>query len=890
MAITAATTRALSLEHLNFLASQAVDASVVEETCAWTAAVPDDLPESLRYRSDLPGIVFMHHRPDGSTVAQYRPDTPADDFPKYAQEADTGSIISLHPRMRRRLDALQAEEKPFHSTMVEGTKQHLAYVSHAPDTLDLNDGRGPLPVVAFGVQGCGNWSSEGAAVPDLDAVLEGAASVTVMFDADRETKYQVWKAGERFKDFAEAAFPEIRVLFARIPAGGSAGLDDVLGKRAEGEPRRRLILGIHKKATANMGRCPAQPKATRGKRAPQARIDWVNGLIYAPDVIHDVNGVDVSTPSSEVVAQFAARIVCTRQIIDDLNEGDVDIEHDLQVRFEGDPTAYEVLGVPDGMMRDVAYWRNRAGHGTGSRKIFDSTDHGQRTIDDAIRVFELDSARFVQAFKRTGWVRCVDDKWRYLTPSGAIGTDGIYTDAASRLDNSSYQKNIRIPDPSEYDATTHRKAVAEYISIGPDRLLTPTVWYSVVGAMAYASTGAAPRSGLIVPGKHGSGKTVVTQTAATAYGPNYHAEGGVLMGSMNGTGNAVGASGTGLHHMAVIVDDVRRRQSIRRQEEQDAAVEDLIRKTYEGGSAGRARQRVDRNRNGRIVTDNPDASCPLIIFTAEYVPSAEAVGSSVERLLSVPVTKRDTMKPGETEHLKAIGKSGRPAIAWSGWLRWQAQQIENLGSHSAWVEMIEARRVAVADRIREFADDLSDRARKVAAPLIVGWELLLIYATEIGAIESDRAKELSLDAAQRITKAAIRHTRVEMAEDLTGPERMLARLRALVSSGTAQFDGERADETVRVPVIGTRRPTKIVDPETGNVEEARTIALNPDAVAKLLGPGITGTKVVDDLKEKAVARPTTGRYGWKVTINGVVITNAVVIRESVWAGEGDDDE
>lgn len=895
MTVSVLAARTLSATHLDFLASQAISESTIAPTGAYTAETRDDLPESLRFRTDLPGIVFQHHCPDGRVVAQYRPDKPGESMPKYGQEPGTGSIISLHPVMRARLNALvdidgdgnHVGVKRFHAVMVEGTKQYLSYVENAPEGLALDDKAEPLPVIAFGVQGCSNWSSEGVVIPDLDGVLEGAVSLTVLFDADRETKYAVWQSGSRLKDYAETAYPGISVLFGKVPAGGSAGLDDVLGKRAAGEPRRRLVRGIHAKASENMGRCPAKPRDSKGRKAPVPRVDWTNGVIYEPDVIHESGGIEVVTQSEEVVAEFAARIVRTVQVKDDLKKGDVDLEHDLEVRIEGDPLIYEVLSVPDSMLRDVPYWRNQAGLGQASRKFYDNSDFGARAIEKAVRKFDEDDAVFVQAYKRMGWVECPDGVWRYITPSGAIGPGGVFDRVTARLDNSVYADNIRIPDPSEHSDEEHRAAVREWIEIGTKRLHNPLVWYAVVGGMHYASTGSAPRAGLIVVGKHGSGKTVVTQTAASAYGPNFHAEGGVLMGSMNGTANAVGDAGSGLHHMLVIVDDVRRRQSPRRQDEQDAGVESLIRKSYDGGSAGRARQRVDRTRGGRIVTDQPDASCPMVGFTAEYTPSAEAVGSSVERLLSITVTKKDTMKRGETENLKAIGRSGRPAIAWSGWLRWQSRKINAAGGLTAWVSQVEKRRVDVANALAAKAPDMSERARKVAAPPIVGWDLLMEYAIDIGAITEEDADALTLDAMKRIQQAAERHTRVEMSDDLTGPERMMARVRSLISAGDVRFEDDVAPEMLHKPVIGKWRETDLTSPETGEKEAVATLALNPDAIAKALGGGITGTQVIDALKDLAEVRESTGRYGWKVTISKAVILNALIVRKTVWEG-GDD--
>lgn len=888
----------LNESHIKLLADSAISLEVATQADTYSATEREDLPESLQYRdSELPGLVFTLASPTGRQVAQFRPDEPTRG--KYGQEPGSGAVIALHPAMRERLDDIRAVRAvastavgtdlalptdegaensqepvtvpPLHVVAVEGTKQYLAFVSNCEDD----------SVVAFGVQGCGNWSKDGVPVADLDAVIEGADRLTVMFDGDRKTNYWVWMAGHTLKEHAGLIGVE-DVRFASVAGGKKADLDGVLGKRAA-ETRPRYIASLLEKATANEGRCPAKPKPAKGRASEIPRVDFEAGVIYAPDLIQEVDGVTVIMPSEKVLARFAARIERTVSITDDLNATNADAEHDLEVRIEGDPCTYSVSGVPDGRLRDIPYWRNLAGSGRATRRYVDNSEAGSRAIETAVRCFEADSARFVDAYRRMGWVLCPDGEWRYLVPSGAIGPDGATPDVFAYLEHAGYRNNIAVPDPAEQSADAHRDALREFLLIGQDRLHNPTAWYAVVGSMAFASTGCAPRSGILVAGKHGSGKTVVTQTAATVLGPAFHAEGGRLMGSMNGTGNAVGSgSGIGLHHCHVIVDDIRRRQDPKKQDQQDAAVEDLIRRTYEGGSAGRARQRVDRDRGGRVVTDEPDASSPLVVLTGEYIPSAEAVGSSVERLLSIVVTAADTMKPGESDRMKQIGKSGRPAVAWSGWLRWQASEINRRQEGLAeWVAYVETRREQAEGVLANLAPELSNRAREVAAPSVVGWLLLLEYAVEIGALTSDEARASGLDCAQRITQAAIRHSAVELATDLTGPQRLLARIRSALSSGRARLADDVHGNT-NTPVIGIKRTTEWLNPETGRAEQIQSYAFVPDSVASVLD-GVGGTEVSRVLSEVGL-RNAQGRPTWAVTINGRRERSCVVIPESVLDG------
>lgn len=892
--------RSITAEHAEFLAKQAISPGTFLATGGFSVAEVEQLPVDLRW-GGAPGLLFCHTRPDGRSIYQYRPDNPQDGK-KYIQQARAegdpdgpGSILSVHPWMAPYLGRPGATV-----VMVEGTKQYLAFVEIA-QALAADTETYPNGIFAFGVQGCQNWSQDGFTLPEMGDILDGAERFIILFDADYKTNRAVYDAAVRARDYATTlGVPENEVRFADLSgiasASSKAGLDDVLGRYPAGLRRERIMRGIMAKATSRLGRAPAKKAAPKALVESKVIVDWDNGTILRVKESFDFDSRSKGEAHGEelqreVLAQFAARIDRTTAIIDDLNGGIPEIQHDLTVRLEdmrdtsGEMIDYPVLAVPDSAIRDVAYWRNQAGDGIGSRRTADTSDKGSREIENAVREFKKDEALYERAYRRTGWFFCKEDEtWRYLTPNGAIGPDGRAEGPRSMLENRIYQKCYVVADPAAYTLQEHRAALAEFLSI-KDRLGNPTVWYAVVGAMAFAATGVPPRSGIIVAGGHGSGKTVVTQTASSAFGPGFHSGGGDIMGSMNGTANAIGAHGNGLHHSVVMVDDVRRHQTPKQQDDQNNGMEQLIRKSYEGGSAGRARQRVDRRRDGRIVTDAPDAAWPLVIFTGEYIPSAEQVGSSVERLLSITVTKKDTMKPGETENLKRISASGRPAIAWSGYLRWLAQQIAAAGGHEQYVAALESARTQFGDGLAQRYGDLSARTREVSAPPAIGWALLMDYALSLDIITEDQYDALTRDCIDRISEAAAKHSRIELSEDLTEPERVLAQIRAAISSGDARFEGET--ENAHRPVVARRIERTFIYDARGEKIYGHypCVALNPDALARVIA--IPGGRISNALKELAI-RNKDGRVGWTVNINGVKLRNAILLTEETWGTFSDD--
>jgi len=374
-----------------------------------------------------------------------------------------------------------------------------------------------------------------------------------------------------------------------------------------------------------------------------------------------------------------------------------------------------------------------------------------------------------------------------------------------------------------------------------------------------------------IAGKHGSGKSTITGLCASHYSTSFFPEGGDLMGSMNGTTNATAAIGEGCHHLAVIVDDVRKRGSVKRQEAQDDAVEDLIRRSYDGGAAGRARMRVDRTAGGKVVGSPADRANPLIIFTGEVLPSAEDVASTLERMISVKVTRETSLKPGASAKMVALGQSGDLPTAWAGYLQWLARKIRAAGGIAPWLAEVDTKREAIAEALITKMKHLGPRATKVASHPVVGLSLWLEFAVDCGAMSEQKAAERLLAAAERISKAADDHATVELGAEVSAHERILERLR----QGLAADRFTLSTAGPGLTVIG-RPHTMTINGATGAY-----VVLYPDEVARALG-GMRGLDVTSALKAVAVMN-SQGRTGWTLSR----VRNAICIAEDVFSGAED---
>ncbi|HXH56557.1 phage/plasmid primase, P4 family [Iamia sp.] len=244
--------------HVELLAAGAIPADVAIDAGTYSVSILDGLPVALRWARSVPGILFRHHPIDGDSVPQYRPDNPLVDGEgrarKYLFPADTAAPLNVVPAMRDRLGHHRLV------LIVEGTKQTLAAVAHAPDD-----------VLVVGVAGCWGWSRDGAPTAELDRLGIDGRPVIVAFDADVSSNAKVHDAAHRLGEHLELLGAET-VRYLTLPASGSVGLDDFLGGRENpGAVLARLI--------DRAGPLPKRPKATRST-APDdpGRFFDTNGL------------------------------------------------------------------------------------------------------------------------------------------------------------------------------------------------------------------------------------------------------------------------------------------------------------------------------------------------------------------------------------------------------------------------------------------------------------------------------------------------------------------------------------------------------------------------------------------------------------------------------------
>jgi len=232
----------------------------ISEETAWLAgvtsvpteaALPPGAPDYWTVEAGyLPGLLFRYVSPDGAVELQLRPDVPVvketkagkPEVAKYVFAKGAASLIH----------AARPDELAPDVLVVEGTCQAIAAATYAPEGWAV-----------YGIAGCQSWMKAG--VPADLAVVDGRR-VFVVLDADAATNRAVYDAGDKLAGALRMNGAR-EVRFVRLPAGGKAGLDDVLGGAPEAR-RARLLEGL---IQATEEARPADKPGMPARRRPDAK-------------------------------------------------------------------------------------------------------------------------------------------------------------------------------------------------------------------------------------------------------------------------------------------------------------------------------------------------------------------------------------------------------------------------------------------------------------------------------------------------------------------------------------------------------------------------------------------------------------------------------------------
>lgn len=298
----------LSDDHVSYLEEFAVDIDLARSLGVRSLLTREDNPQEGVWENfaNHPAILFPWTAPDGRVEYQVKPDNPTKDTRgrdrKYMFRKGAEPVLW----------AVRPVPGSTRALIIEGTKQSLAAASNAPDGWSV-----------YGIAGCRSWQVDGQPISDL-ITLDGC-EVVVILDADAADNPQVYQAGV---DMAAALGMEgaTKVLFTRIPGGGTSGLDDVLAKRPETSRKiylERLITGARPK--------PADAKPKGKKTGGAAGTDDGRVTVICNrdrwQVINDLTGALLDRWNAAVL--FSHGGVISRRKDDGMHPVDRGSFHDL---------------------------------------------------------------------------------------------------------------------------------------------------------------------------------------------------------------------------------------------------------------------------------------------------------------------------------------------------------------------------------------------------------------------------------------------------------------------------------------------------------------------------------------------------------------------------------
>jgi|ADGO01.1.fsa_nt_gi hypothetical protein len=256
----------LTPAHRDYLAAHAIDpdfALTLPLGGVRSVYDPNELPDDWRAGGigrRLPehgGILFPWVSVDGRVNVQLRPD---DDKRPLDEDGEPLKYIYQSGRPPV-LWAARWVENPVGVLISEGSKQTVVAAQYAPEGWAV-----------LGMAGCWGFSHDDVPITDLEH-LTGLA-VVVGLDADAGSNLGVWTAGNRLSAALKAERVK-SVKWLRLPAGGKAGLDDVMARRSPNK-RASYLAALIEDASDKVA--DTKPKPSK-KTAPEPPPDPGDGRV-----------------------------------------------------------------------------------------------------------------------------------------------------------------------------------------------------------------------------------------------------------------------------------------------------------------------------------------------------------------------------------------------------------------------------------------------------------------------------------------------------------------------------------------------------------------------------------------------------------------------------------
>ena len=331
-------------------------------------------------------------------------------------------------------------------------------------------------------------------------------------------------------------------------------------------------------------------------------------------------------------------------------------------------------------------------------------------------------------YTHLGW-RKTGPHWMYLHAGGALGVGGPQSGVQVQLPAALQSYQIQSPQKAEEIVEAVRASIS-CLSIAPDRISFP-----LLAAVCRAALGKVDFS-VFLAGQTGVFKTALAALCQQHFGASMDATN--LPANFASTGNALEGIAFHAKDALLVVDDFAP-TGTHRDTELDRIAERLFRAA--GNRQGRSRL------GGNKSLSAPKPPRTLVLATGEQVPPGRSIRA---RLLVVEVGSGevDGTTLSECQH---AGQRGQFSAAMGAYLIWIAGRYEELQ------ERLQARVVEIRRQGR--GRSIHARLPTTLAELQSGWEILLEFALEVGAIGETEKQELKDRSEQALGELAERQAK-----------------------------------------------------------------------------------------------------------------------------------
>lgn len=902
----------LTSDQMELLGNSAIDTDhyVFEDMNITSVADYTDLPGPLKenvgkknFEHDAPFLLTHMHGHDGTVDTTYDAfqmrsyrfngddSLAATAVTHKALQGGKGSHIVSTPFMTKRYNEFKKAGKNYRLLVQEGTRQGLAASQYGARTEDL---------VVIIIWGCTNFASsrdDGTAHPALFRFMSGASEVIISLDGDRLKNTSVWDGADRLADVAEAngLTRGKTIKYVTLPSTRTgdrkAGMDDVLGGVPK-DLRHNTFDSLVNKATVKAGRRPAESKKKGSgsvvSLAPT--VDWENAQIREADKVQPNGGVD----PGRVLAGFAARIIETRSMTDDLRPGARSkVVHDIEFKFPNGLTTMVEGWLDSDLMKVEDLLASAAPGGLGTTLQYDTDTGTLRKIAAAIRAHNDEDRTYRSILERTGMTVLPDGEVAWAFEGGAMTAEGV-TDAASAKLDEKYTGRLVLVDATDEEYADAVRILHETVN---EAFVDPTAFWAVWCAQVAAATGLKPTGTLTLVGRTSSGKTATLTSAASAYGTFFAYRNKEFLGESlrNGTPGFWNRAGKGLHNCAMVLDDAR---LVSNHNERQKTI-GVLQTHLSMGMGDSPRGRLISDGRGRVSSYIDSYEKPWRMLTAETITNLEFIESDLNRMFSIEMTEKNSFVEGGADKLYRISDDGVMNVAFSGFVKWllNAQSISvptaDTETEDGFWKATPGNIHAGANRIRESLTESlvaqkevlnfkSTRQYEVLGGHLTGAKIWSLYAMSV--VSEFRGARWFSDQRKRMIKAAQVHDKAVRAAGADERQSILEKTIALVASQRALLIENEATGTVfdhNKPVIGARSAGPVLDPRSG--VKVPAVYLNHATIANLLNESVASVRA--GLEEVIIPAPST--KGWRTSIRGARV-QVLCIPAYVWDADGDE--